>query len=53
VFNTSGNVGNYTNRGLARRPAGSTQFFGTGHFALETHAKEIGAVIRDFFAPGV
>jgi len=34
-------------------PGAKVQFFGTGHFALETHAKEIGAVIRDFFAPGV
>jgi hypothetical protein len=25
-------------------------FFETGHFALETHAKEIAAEIRDFFA---
>jgi hypothetical protein len=25
-------------------------FFDTGHFALETHAKEIAAMIRDFFA---
>jgi pimeloyl-ACP methyl ester carboxylesterase len=31
--------------------SGSTvRFFDTGHFALETHAKEIGAVIRDFLA---
>src|SRR5262249_12892170 len=26
------------------------RFFDTGHFALETHAKEIGAVIREFLA---
>jgi hypothetical protein len=25
-------------------------FFETGHFALENHAKEIAAGIRDFFA---
>jgi hypothetical protein len=25
-------------------------FFDTGHFALETHAREIAAKIRDFFA---
>jgi hypothetical protein len=25
-------------------------FFDTGHFALETHAKEIAATIRDSFA---
>jgi hypothetical protein len=24
------------------------RFFDTGHFALETHAAEIGAAIRDF-----
>jgi hypothetical protein len=24
------------------------RFFDTGHFALETHAKEIAAAIRDF-----
>jgi pimeloyl-ACP methyl ester carboxylesterase len=34
-------------------PGAKIQFFDTGHFALETHAKEIAAVIRDFFAPGV
>src|SRR4030095_1728341 len=28
------------------------RFFDTGHFALETHAKEIAAVIRDFLAMG-
>jgi len=26
------------------------QFFDTGHFALETHAAEIGAAIRAFLA---
>ena len=31
-------------------PGSTVQFFDTGHFALETHAKEIGAVIRDFLA---
>jgi pimeloyl-ACP methyl ester carboxylesterase len=31
-------------------PGARIQFFDTGHFALETHAKEIAAVIRDFFA---
>jgi len=30
-------------------PAATVQFFNTGHFALETHGKEIAAVIRDFF----
>jgi pimeloyl-ACP methyl ester carboxylesterase len=34
-------------------PGATIHFFDTGHFALETHAKEIAAVIRDFFAPGV
>ncbi|HEY7302762.1 MAG TPA: alpha/beta hydrolase [Bryobacteraceae bacterium] len=34
-------------------PAAKIQFFDTGHFALETHAKEIAAAIRDFFVPGV
>jgi pimeloyl-ACP methyl ester carboxylesterase len=29
-------------------PHAKVQFFDTGHFALETHAKEIAAVIRDF-----
>ena len=30
-------------------PDAMVHFFDTGHFALETHAKEIGAIIRDFF----
>ena len=29
-------------------PDAKIHFFDTGHFALETHAKEIAAVIRDF-----
>ena len=29
-------------------PGAQVHFFDTGHFALETHAKEIAAVIRDF-----
>ena len=31
-------------------PDAIIHFFDTGHFALETHAKEIAAAIRDFFA---
>ena len=31
-------------------PGAIIHFFDAGHFALETHAKEIGALIRDFFA---
>jgi len=31
-------------------PSATVPFFDTGHFALETHAKEIAAMIRDFFA---
>lgn len=31
-------------------PKAEIQFFDTGHFALETHAKEIGAAIREFLA---
>jgi pimeloyl-ACP methyl ester carboxylesterase len=31
-------------------PDAKVQFFDTGHFALETHAKEIAALIRDFLA---
>jgi pimeloyl-ACP methyl ester carboxylesterase len=31
-------------------PGASVHFFDTGHFALETHAKEVGTVIRDFLA---
>ena len=31
-------------------PKAEIQFFDTGHFALETHAKEIGAAIRNFLA---
>src|SRR5262249_53107994 len=31
-------------------PEATVHFFDTGHFALETHANEIGAVIRDFLA---
>jgi pimeloyl-ACP methyl ester carboxylesterase len=31
-------------------PGAIVQFFDTGHFALETHAKEIAALIRDFLA---
>ena len=31
-------------------PSAAVHFFDTGHFALETHAKEIGAAIRDFLA---
>jgi pimeloyl-ACP methyl ester carboxylesterase len=32
-------------------PDAVVRFFDTGHFALETHASEIAAAIRDFFAP--
>jgi pimeloyl-ACP methyl ester carboxylesterase len=31
-------------------PGAAVHFFDTGHFALETHAKEIGALIREFLA---
>jgi pimeloyl-ACP methyl ester carboxylesterase len=31
-------------------PQAQVQFFDTGHFALETHAKEIAQAIRQFFA---
>jgi len=31
-------------------PQAEIQFFDTGHFALETHAREIGAAIRTFLA---
>src|SRR5215471_9301078 len=31
-------------------PEAMVHFFDTGHFALETHSKEIAATIRDFFA---
>jgi pimeloyl-ACP methyl ester carboxylesterase len=31
-------------------PKADIRFFETGHFALETHAKEIGAAIREFLA---
>ena len=31
-------------------PDAKIQFFDTGHFAIETHAKEIAGTIRDFFA---
>jgi pimeloyl-ACP methyl ester carboxylesterase len=31
-------------------PSAEIRFFDTGHFALETHAREIGAAIRDFLA---
>jgi pimeloyl-ACP methyl ester carboxylesterase len=31
-------------------PGAIVHFFDTGHFALETHAREIAAEIRDFFA---
>jgi pimeloyl-ACP methyl ester carboxylesterase len=31
-------------------PGAMIHFFETGHFALETHAKEIAAEIRDFLA---
>src|ERR1700756_1253734 len=31
-------------------PGAIIRFFDTGHFALETHAKEIAAMIRDFLA---
>ena len=31
-------------------PEAEIRFFDTGHFALETHAKEIGAVVRDFLS---
>jgi pimeloyl-ACP methyl ester carboxylesterase len=31
-------------------PGAVVRFFDTGHFALETHAVEIGAAIRDFLA---
>jgi pimeloyl-ACP methyl ester carboxylesterase len=32
-------------------PGAVVRFFDTGHFALETHAEEIAAAIRDFLAP--
>ena len=32
-------------------PSAEVRFFDTGHFALETHASEIAAAIRDFLAP--
>jgi pimeloyl-ACP methyl ester carboxylesterase len=32
-------------------PGAVIRFFDTGHFALETHAAEIAAAIRDFLAP--
>ena len=32
-------------------PEAVVRFFDTGHFALETHASEIAAAIRDFLAP--
>src|SRR5262245_43894641 len=32
-------------------PGAVVRFFATGHFALETHAQEIAAAIRDFLAP--
>jgi len=32
-----------------RHPDARIHFFDTGHFALETHAKDIAAAIRDFF----
>jgi len=31
-------------------PGATIRFFDTGHFALETHAEEIAAAIRDFLA---
>ena len=31
-------------------PGAQVHFFDTGHFALETHANEIAALIRDFLA---
>jgi pimeloyl-ACP methyl ester carboxylesterase len=33
-------------------PAAVVRFFDTGHFALETHAREIGQTIRDFLKGG-
>jgi pimeloyl-ACP methyl ester carboxylesterase len=30
------------------QPAAEVHFYDTGHFALETHAVEIAAAIRDF-----
>jgi pimeloyl-ACP methyl ester carboxylesterase len=32
-------------------PNAVVRFFDTGHFALETHAREIAAAIREFLAP--
>jgi pimeloyl-ACP methyl ester carboxylesterase len=32
-------------------PGAPVRFFDSGHFALETHAAEIAAAIRDFLAP--
>lgn len=34
-------------------PAADIRFFDTGHFALETHAREIGAAMREFLAAHV
>jgi pimeloyl-ACP methyl ester carboxylesterase len=34
-------------------PSADIRFFETGHFALETHAKEIGAAMREFLAKHV
>lgn len=37
---------------LSAAAAGAeVHFFGTGHFALETHAQEIAIAIRDFLGP--
>jgi pimeloyl-ACP methyl ester carboxylesterase len=32
-------------------PGAVVRFFDTGHFALETHAAEIAAAIRDLLSP--
>jgi pimeloyl-ACP methyl ester carboxylesterase len=34
-------------------PGATVRFFDTGHFALETHAREIGEAIRDFLSRAV
>ena len=38
-------------RSSATCPTADIRFFDTGHFALETHAREIGAAMRDFLGP--
>jgi hypothetical protein len=50
ILEEEGKIRHSTIWATAAKGRGKIHFFDTSHFALETYAKEIAAVIRDFFA---